>query len=591
MADTARVTAGSLALASRAPRNVRRALVPAAIFLVTLLAFLPALDGQFVNWDDDRNFVDNAGFRGLGWTQLTWMWTTTLMGHYIPLTWMTLGLNYVLGGMSPWGYHFGSMLIHSANAVLFYFVARRLLAAAAGAVGGGPLPWGGALAALVFGIHPLRVESVAWITERRDVLCGFFFLLAVLGYLRSTDPGGSSRRWRALSVGAFLAALLSKAQAVPLPLALLLLDVYPLRRLPRIGWRTALVEKLPYALLALGGGVVALLAVKHGSGFTDYQQYPAAARLAMTAYAIVFYASKWLWPMGLSPLYELPARVEVFAPRFLAPMLVLIGVSTLLVALRRRWPGGLAAWLYSALMVLPVIGPVHAGHQLANDRYSYLSGLGFAVLAGAALVWVLRAGERGLVRPWPLRACGAGALLVLLALGSSTWVQAEAWKDSETLWSWAVELDPQCAACHSNFAEAIARERPKEAEAAFRHSLSLRDRPVTRSNLGAVLELQGRLDEAERTYRQALDADPDLPEALANLGALYAKRGRDGEALPLLRRAFRVAPEFPELRVNLALVLRRRATELSGERPSAEATTLAEEAHLIAPENAGRSSR
>ncbi len=512
-------------------KTLRLALL-VAVFLVTLLAFLPALHGQFVNWDDDRNFVDNPGFRGLGWPQLKWMWTTTLMGHYIPLTWMSLGLNYTLGGMNPWGYHLGSMLIHAANAALVYFVARRLLAAA-GIAEGAPLLWAAAFAALVFGIHPLRVESVAWATERRDVLCGFFFLLAVLSYLRSAEPGAPGR-WRAASLAAFAAALLSKAQAMPLPVALLILDVYPLRRVRELGWRRVLIEKLPYALLSLAGAVLAL-------------------------------------------------DVDPLAPRFLLPMVALVAVTVLLVALRRRWPGLLAAWLYSALMVLPVVGPVHAGHQLANDRYSYLSGLGFAVLAGAALGWALRASQRGLLSPLAVRLCGLGAVLSLLGFASATWVQAGGWKDSETLWAWAVELDPDCAACHSNLGEAIGRERPREAEAAFLQSLSLRDRPITRSNLGAVLELQGRLDEALRQYEQALDRDPGLVEALANLGSLHARVGRDEQALPLLRRAFRVAPEFPELRANLGGALRRRGIQLEGEGRAAEARLLFEESLRVAP--------
>jgi len=564
--------------------------LPIAVFVITLFTFLPALNGQFVNWDDDRNFLDNPGFRGLGWIQLKWMWTTTLMGHYIPLTWMSLGLNYVLGGMNPWGYHLGSMLIHSANAVLFYFVARQLLVAA-GVSPGAPLLWGAAFAALVFGIHPLRAESVAWATERRDVLCGFFFLLAILSYLQSVQTQGGSERWRSLSLAAFVAALLSKAQALPLPLALVILDVYPLGRVRALGWGRVLVEKLPYAVLSLAGAVVALVAVKQGSGFTDYHQYGPAARLAMTAYGIVFYPWKSLWPMGLSPLYELPAHVEVLTPRFLLPLFVLIVVTVLLMALRRRWPGGLTAWVYSAVMVLPVVGPVHAGHQLANDRYSYLSGLGFALLAGAALVWVLHAGKRGLVRPFPVRVCEAGALLVLLGFGSATWVQADGWKDSESLWAWAVEVDPRCAACYSNLAEAIARDRPKEAEVAFIQSLSLRDRPVTRSNLGAVLELQGRLDEAERMYQQALGADPGLVEALANLGALYARRDRAEQALPLIRRAFLVAPDFPELRTNFSRALHRRATQLSEADRTGDAKLLFEEALRVAPGDAQQSSR
>jgi Flp pilus assembly protein TadD len=190
-----------------------------------------------------------------------------------------------------------------------------------------------------------------------------------------------------------------------------------------------------------------------------------------------------------------------------------------------------------------------------------------------------------------VRVCGAGALLILLGFGSATWIQAGGWKDSETLWAWAVELDPRCAACYSNLGEAIARDRPRDAEAAFLQSLFVLDRPVTRSNLGAVLELQGRLDEAERAYRQALGANPDLPEALANLGVLYAKRDRDAEALPLLRRAFRIAPEFPELRTNLSRALRRRATQLSEENQRIEASALVEEAFAVAPDNARRSSR
>ncbi|HEY3066201.1 MAG TPA: tetratricopeptide repeat protein [Methylomirabilota bacterium] len=555
--------------------------IPIAIFALTALAFVPALDGQFLNWDDDRNFLDNPGFRGLGWAQLKWMWTSALMGHYIPLTWMSLGLNYELGGMSPWGYHLGSMLIHAINAVLFFFLGRRLLAAA-GVSPGTPLLWAATFSALVFGLHPLRVESVAWATERRDVLCGFFFLLAVLAYVRSVTPGpAATGRFRVLSVAAFVAALLSKAQALPLPVALLILDVYPLRRRRGLGWRVLIWEKTPWVLVSLVGAVVTLVAVKRGSGFTDYGQYGAAARIAMTGYGVMFYPWKWLWPTGLSPLYELPARVDVLAPRFVVPMLVLCAVTAVLFVQRRRVPAVLAAWLYSALMVLPVVGPVHAGHQLANDRYSYLSGLGFALLAGAALGWVIHAGERGLVRPFPVRASAAGALLVLLGFGSATWVQAGGWKDSETLWGWAVEMDPGCAACYSNLGEAIAHDRPAQAEEAFRKSLALRDRPLTRSNLGASLELQGRLDEAEDEYRRALAGNPDLPEALANLGALQARRGRDAEALPVLRRAFRVAPEFPELRANLAGVLRRRASELAGTGRDVEAKALLDEAARV----------
>src|SRR6266849_2594535 len=224
-----------------------RLLLPLLVFLITGTVFLPALRGDFLNWDDSVNFVANPYYRGLGWAQIKWMLTATLMGHYIPVTWLSLGLNYALGGMNPWGYHLGNLILHAANATLVYLIARRLLAAARG--GGsqsghatGPVVGAGAFAALVFGVHPLRVESVAWITERRDVLCGLFFLLAILAWLRAIErPGGPDRRWQLLSLAAFLASLLSKAASMPLPVVLVLLDLYPLGRLKARGWRSVLL--------------------------------------------------------------------------------------------------------------------------------------------------------------------------------------------------------------------------------------------------------------------------------------------------------------------------------------------------------------
>ena len=165
-------------------------LVPALIALVIFAAFLPALHNQFVNWDDDKNFLENPHYRGLGWTQLSWMWTTH-MGHYIPLTWMTLGLDYLLWGMNPVGYHLTNLLLHAANAVVFFFVVRRLLTRALSSPSehGYALAVSAGFAALLFAIHPLRVESVAWVTERRDVLSGLLYLSAILIYLRASERG------------------------------------------------------------------------------------------------------------------------------------------------------------------------------------------------------------------------------------------------------------------------------------------------------------------------------------------------------------------------------------------------------------------
>jgi protein O-mannosyl-transferase len=556
-------------------------LLPIAVFAVVFVAFVPALDGQFLDWDDDINFLNNPGFRGLGWAQLKWMWTQTLMGHYIPLTWMSLGLNYALGGMDPWGYHLGNVLIHAINAAIFYFVARRLLVAAGFSDGAAPV-WGAAFAAVAFGAHPLRAESVAWVTERRDVLCGLFFLLAILMYLISLDPN-AGRGMRFASIAAFGAALLCKAQAVPLPLALLILDAYPLRRL-RLGWRSLASEKLPYFALALVGGVVAIIATRNGATFTSYAQYGPGARLAMTGYGITFYPWKWLWPTNLGPLYELPAQVDPFSARFLFPLLAMVSTTALLVILRHRWPAGLAAWAYSAVMLLPLVGPLHTGNQLAHDRYSYLSGLGFAALAGGGLACLLWAVGRGMLSPLIGRVGLAAAALIVLGLGSATWVQASGWRDSETLWSWAVETHPECAICLNNLALTyMSRNQRRDAEALLRQSLAIREHTMTHNNLGGLLELQGRPDEAEQEYREALRLKPDLPQALSNLGELLVKQDRYADAIPPLRRVFLTSPDLPGLRTNLARALRERGDELARLGRDADAAELRAEASRVQP--------
>ncbi len=567
----------------------RTLLVVLGVVALTVVAFLPALDGQFLNWDDEKNLVTNEGYRGLGWAQLRWMLTTTLMGHWIPLTWLTLAVNYVLGGMAPWGYHAGNLLLHAANAVVFYAVARRLLAAGAGLeLTRDVVAWGAAAAAAVFAVHPLRVESVAWVTERRDVLSGLFFLLAVLGYLIALERGRAGRldgRWRAVSLILFAAALSSKASTMMLPAALLLLDVYPLRRLG-VGWAALLREKAGYLVLAGVGAVVALVAVRQGATVTGYAAYGIGARAVMTLYSLLFYPWKFLWPVDLSPMYELPARVEPLAWRFLLPMVAVPVITAALVALRRRWPGGLAAWVYSALLVLPVSGAVHAGYQLAHDRYSYLSGLGFALLVGGAVVWVMRAGARGVLRPWLEGLVLATVALLVLGLAAGTWRQSRLWHDSETLWGWAASIDPACALCSNNLGQALILAHSTSpgfvrlAEGYFRFAISQRpQQPDAYHNLGAALAMQGRYDEAEaalEAYRKL--SSPLSPEPPARLGLLHVDQGRYAAAIPFLRRALALDPRFPLVRHDLVLALRKRAAELEGLGQGQEAAALRREA-------------
>src|SRR5437867_4203422 len=327
-------------------------LVPALIALVTFAAFLPVLQNQFVDWDDQRNFLDNHHYRGLRWTHLRWMWTTHL-GHYIPLTWMTLGLDYLLWGMNPVGYHLTNLLLHAANAVVFFFVVRRLLTRALSSPSerGQALALSAGFASLVFAIHPLRVESVAWATERRDVLSGLFYLLTILSYLRAYERGARGRRSYWLSVALFACALLSKSMAVSLPVVLLILEVYPLRRLGgSLGWsrasaRRVYVEKIPFVLLAAAASAIALMAQLSNRGMVSVAHLSALDRLAVSAYGLTFYLWKTVVPLDLSPLYMLPQTVNPAVTPFIVSYGGGRAGTAIPLALLRRCPGPPAASL------------------------------------------------------------------------------------------------------------------------------------------------------------------------------------------------------------------------------------------------------
>jgi Flp pilus assembly protein TadD len=565
------------------PAALRRlgALLIVLVGAATFLTFLPALDGQWLNWDDETNFLENPRYRGLGWAQLKWMFTATRLAVYIPLSWMTLGLNYVLGGMNPWGYHLGNLLFHTASAGLFFLVARRLLAAGFGELGPSTAIEGGAaVAALVFAIHPLRTESVAWITERRDVQCVLFYLLAVLAYLRGAQDGGLVKgRWRALSLVAFATALSSKGLTMTLPLSLLVLDIYPLGRWRTLGWRAVIKEKVPYVALAGLGAAVALWAVLQEAKWTSFAAQGPLARLAMVGYSFWFYPWKFLWPVGLSPLYELPERVILSEWRFVLPVAGVLSVSALLVLARRRWPGGVAAWAQSVIVVAPVSGIIHAGAQLANDRFSYMSGMGFALLAGAGAAWIGRQRQDGRISRW-IGAVAAGAIVLALAgLGFGTWEQTKVWHDSESLWRTALEVDGSCVLCHMNLSNALLGQgRAREAEVHYRRAVALRPRfPEPYNNLGIALATQRRHAEAEAAFREAVRLSPNLVGGLANLGALYAEQGRWADAVPPIRRALLIQPDLPRLRDLATTAFRSRAVELAREGRLDEAVTLMKE--------------
>src|SRR5436189_43412 len=528
---------GSVALASA--QEWVRWLVPLLVVLCTLAAFLPTLQNHFVNWDDDKNFLDNHHYRGLTWQQLSWMWTTHL-GHYIPLTWMTLGMDYLLWGMNPVGYHLTSLLLHATSAVVFFFLARRFLTLALPRASGigHALTVSAGFAALVFAIHPLRVESVAWVTERRDVLSGLFFLLTVLVYLRACAREARDHRSYWLSVALFGCALLSKSMAVSLPIVLLILDVYPLRRLGgSLGWsrasaRRVYVEKIPFVLLAAAASAIALMAQLSNRGMVSVAHLSALDRLVVSAYGLSFYLWKTVVPLNLSPLYMLPQTVNPAATPFIVSYGGVLAVTAIALALRRRRPGLPAAWLAYVVVLLPVLGIAQSGPQIAAGRYTYLAALGWAILAGAGLLscWRLSTNSTtGAPTTWGLAGIATG---IVIALGVLTWNQVQIWHDSERLWIYALAIDPDSPIAHSNLGELLDRQgRPAEAIEHFQQALRTKpDFPVAHSHWGGACRQEGQPADAIEPLQQALRVQPDLAEAHANLGLALAQQGKLAEA-------------------------------------------------------------
>ena len=528
--------------APAARRGILLRVLPWAVAVLAAIPFLPALSAGWVNWDDPVNFTDNPHYRGFSAENLRWMFTALHAGHYMPVTWLSCALDYELWDMDPRGYHLTNLLLHCLNAVLvFHLMAALLRRTAAGATGGAWVGLAAAAGALLFAVHPLRVESVAWATERRDVLSSFFFLACILLYLRAAEDGPARRRWLALSVAACILSLLCKATGASLPVVLLVLDGWPLGRL-RGGqgrwrrWRAALVGKLPFLVPAVAAAGLAVLGQARGTQeLAGWEEYGLLPRIMQTAAGLLFYPWRTLWPAGLAPLYEIDRTADPLGAARLLSMLAVLLLTGALLAARRRWPWALAAWLAYAVVALPLIGPVQTGIQVQADRYSYLSMLPAAALAAAAL---LRLPAR--------RVSFSVATAVLLLLGAMSWGQTRVWTSSESLWRRVVEVEPASYTGHQMLGVVLHRKgRFEEAAEVFRRGLAAREgQEVTelRYNLALSLLRLGRTEEAWGEIEATLDAEPAHRGALEVLRELARARGQPGLARARLERAVALEP-------------------------------------------------
>ena len=568
------------------------------VFGVTVVAFAGVLGNEFVGWDDQQNLIHNVHYRGLSLQHLRWMFTTGFGGHYQPLSWLSFAIDIRFwGGINPAGVHFTNLVLHLATSFGFFFVTRRLLQHALGDVGVWSVELGALVATLLFAVHPLRVESVAWATERRDVLSGAWLMSATALYVSTTATAGTHLHRMRLTVClvSYMLSLLAKASGMTWPVVLFLLDVYPLHRwsaLSQRARRRVVWEKLVFAIPAAGTAGLALWAQADAGALRSLTEHPIGLRIGQAFHSLMFYLLKTVWPVGLVPLYEQrPEGGALDAANVLSAVGV-AGFAAVFWKLRRRYPALLTAGALYGVIVSPVLGFAQSGAQVAADRYSYLACMPWAVLAGGAFAqaWA----NTSLTDRLRRAALLCTALVVIGVLVLATRRQTRMWADSYTLWTTTIERAPDTPIAHLNLAVVLndrgEYERAKEHSlyalsrlpsnrtahlALARAALELGDlataerhneialrisealgKPDASTMVGlAIVQTRlGRPDDAEQAYRAAIAAEPDVAEWRYDLAGFLASRGRFDEAQRYLEEVLRLEPARVEAYSRLGVV-------------------------------------
>jgi tetratricopeptide (TPR) repeat protein len=500
---------------------------------------------EFLNYDDNTYITENAHvLHGLNWPDVKWAFTTGHSGYAHPVTWLSHQLDCQLYGAWSGGHHLTNLAIHVVNVLLLYLFFWRSTRDL----------WPSAFVAALFAIHPLHVESVAWIAERKDVLSGLFFMLTLHAYAAYATKPQLSRYL--LALGLFVLGILSKPMLVTVPGALLLLDYWPLGRLalrpskrapavwPRIGWLIA--EKIPFALVAAGWSVLTFVLQKE-VGAVGQQETALRMANAIVSYATYLWTT--FWPQHLAVFYPYPLAVPLSMVLVSAAVIVL--VSVLCIARLRSSPYLSVGWFWYLGMLLPVIGLIQAGSQAHADRYTYLPQIGLAV----ALGW----GIAELTKSWPSRRYWLpGTVTVLMALlMARTWSQIKVWHDSESLWNHALAVTPDNLVARYNLGHVVGQQgRYEEAVEHFTRALQIKpDFFDALLNMGLTLSDEGRPAEAIRYYHEALEVEPGSAKAHMQLGLVLIKTGEKDDAIEQLRRAQELSPNDPDIHTNLGLML------------------------------------
>jgi protein O-mannosyl-transferase len=511
-----------------------------ALAVATAAVYFPVASFRFLSYDDAGYVTGNERvIDGLSWQGVAWAFTTMTQANWHPLTWLSHMADCQCFGAYAGAHHLVNLAIHIVNSCLLYLALRRMTGAA----------WRSGMVAALFALHPLHVESVAWVAERKDVLSTMFGFAALWAYACYAQRPSPARYLAVLSL--FAAGLMAKPMLVTLPLLMLLLDYWPLARWTNAVWpgRRLLLEKLPLFGLAAASCAITLIAQHAGGAVVSIQRVPIAARVGNAALAYVGYLAKTFAPVGLAPFYPHPLKLHMTAS--IVAALLLLGISIVFWRAGRRRPYLVVGWLWFLGALVPVIGLVQVGEQSMADRYTYLPLVGIFMLC---VWWVADEASRWNVTA---RMVWVPAVGVLVACGVLTRFQVQHWADTETLFRYALTVTDDNHIAHNNVGIALfTRHDYDGAVRHYREALRIAPSYIeAHGNLGNVFMAQGKFDEAIAEYRIVARANPRDSLVHAQIGKALAIEGKLGEAEECFRETVRLLPSSAAARGDLAKIL------------------------------------
>lgn len=562
------------------------------IALLTVAVYLPSLRNNFVNWDDDLYVYGNLNIRSLNLAFFRWAFSDYHAGNWYPLTLISHAIDYALWGLNPLGHHLSNIVLHAANTFIVVLLLMKLLDMSnclnftstgvavesiharnrnnlAGLIAAG-------VAGLLFGLHPLHVEPVAWVSGRKDLLCGLFFLLSIMAYSNyaatrmgvATSLQSGTVLWKRryfLSLVFFFFALASKPMAVSLPAVLLILDWYPFQRIRSVkDLSAAIMEKIPFIALSLLASIAAFIAQKTAGYMPLMETIPLSTRVLVAVKSIALYLWKAAVPLHLLPFYPFPESASLVTAEYLSAIMAVAGITAVCIFFINKQRVLMAVWLSYLVTLLPVLGIVKVGAYSMADRYMYLPSVGPFLLVGVFSAWFRERTASQQQRGTAIqRMVAVVALALLVLLSYLTLRQISHWKDSMTLWNYVIEKEPSGVPVAFNNRGLIFREKGQFDQAIDDFNAAIRlshDYTLAYINRGMTFAEKGQFDRAIDDFSVAIGLNPGYAEAYNHRGLLFGTIGQIDRALNDFNNAIRINPASTEVYNNRGL-----AFEYSGQ--------------------------